>query len=220
MARDYKRNASRRKKKTNVSPWSFLVSGFALGLIAALALYLYVRPTPLDVPDRPIPDARTTPQSSEDELATADSPTVTPAPAEATPVTPAHSAPATTAPAAEQSSYDFYDVLPDFEMVVAEDEKPPSQAKPATIKRPTAATGAPSKYILQAGSFRKFIDADRRKAELAFKGIESNIQQVVLKEDQIWFRVYVGPGDNLAQFESMRSDLRRANIDVLILKVR
>lgn len=213
MARDYKRTRKSAKKKTGSSPWMFLAYGFALGLIAALALYLHLRPAEIEAPDRPVPNAETTPQSSSDSENE---------PAE--PSSPVSGSVNTTQqpPPPVDSKFGFYEELPNFEVVVADENNQPVVKKPAASRssRPVQTPGKPATYILQAGSFRKFIDADRRKAELAFKGIESNIQQVVLKEEEIWYRVYVGPSADFATFENMRSELRRANIDVLILKVR
>ncbi len=215
MARDYKRSRKTAKKKAGSSPWTFLGYGFALGLIAALGLYLQLRPAELEPPDRPVPNASIAPQSSND---TEEAPAQIAQPATSTTATETPKP----LPAPVENEYGFYKELPDFEMVVADENNQPVAARPAAPKpiRPAAAPGEPATYILQAGSFRKFVDADRRKAELAFKGIESNIQQVVLKEEEIWYRVYVGPGSDFAAFENMRSELRRSNIDVLILKVR
>ena len=190
----------------------FLASGFGLGLVAALVLYLQMRPAEVETPNRPIPNSAAAPQSSNES----DAPAVI---AQESKPEPTAKPPVKTAPV--KNNYDFYDVLPDFEVVVADENNQPVVAK-SSIRRPTRPAetpGKPANYILQAGSFRKFVDADRRKAELAFKGIESNIQQVVLKEEDIWYRVYVGPSTDFAGFENMRSTLRRAKIDVLILKV-
>lgn len=194
----------------------FLAYGFALGLIAALALYLHLRPADLLSTERPMPNAASTPQSSSDSE---EEPAENLAPA-AAPATAQDSPPPKPAPVDKE--YDFYDVLPDFEVVVSDENAQPITRQPSATRpseRSITRPDKPATYILQAGSFRKFVDADRRKAELAFKGIESNIQQVVLKEEEIWYRVYVGPDSDFAALERMRSELRRANIDVLILKV-
>ncbi len=214
MARNYKRSKKSSKSKAGASPWTFLASGFALGLVAALILSMQMRPAEVEAPKRPVPNSAAAPQSSIESEATV----AAPEPESTTkPVTEARSIPKPV-----ESDYDFYDVLPDFEVVIADEDNQPVVAEPAARRpaRPAQTPDQPANYILQAGSFRKFVDADRRKAELAFKGIESNIQQVVLKEEEIWYRVYVGPGTDFATFENMRSTLRRANIDVLILKVR
>lgn len=229
MARDYKssrrstkRGSSRGSKRTtNPSPWRFLASGFGLGLIAAMGLYLYLKPAEVAAPSRPVPNSAASPQSSLDTDAAQSGVTEpsVPPPVEAAAPTPAVKKPTTPAPV--DSEFDFYRMLPNLEVVVSDENNQPVSASPSAArpKAPAQDPAKPSTYILQAGSFKKFIDADRRKAELAFKGIESNIQQVVLKESETWFRVYVGPSKDFAALENMRSDLRRANIDVLILKL-
>ena len=62
------------------------------------------------------------------------------------------------------------------------------------------------------------IDADRRRAELALHGIESNIQRVKIN-DKNYYRVYVGPTDDLDQLNLLRSRLRAAKIDVFRIRL-
>ena len=64
MARDYKRKRKPVKGKAATSPWMFLASGFGLGLVAALVLYLQMRPAEIESPNRPIPNSAAAPQSS------------------------------------------------------------------------------------------------------------------------------------------------------------
>jgi cell division protein FtsN len=82
---------------------------------------------------------------------------------------------------------DFYTVLQDRRVDV------PERPAPETIKpnAPTA-TAADQRYILQAGSFRKAQDADRRKAELALLGLEAAIKKAVVAGEP-YFRVELGP---------------------------
>ncbi|MCK5664396.1 MAG: SPOR domain-containing protein, partial [Thiotrichaceae bacterium] len=47
-------------------------------------------------------------------------------------------------------------------------------------------------YIVQAGSFQRIQDADRRKAELAFLGLEASIKKATVKGAD-YFRVEMGP---------------------------
>lgn len=219
MARDYKRSARKTKRKSESSPWAFLASGFGLGLVAALGLYWHLKPAKPVAPDRPVPNVSAAPQSSIDTNV-ADEPEPAKPELVAAPAT--SGTPTSAAPVATDPDYQFYEMLPNFEVVVSDENNQPVTARPSAAKpaASSAKPAAPSTYILQAGSFKKHEDADRRKAQLAFKGIESKIQRVVLNEGDTWYRVYVGPGTDIATFENMRSDLRRANIDVLLLKVR
>ena len=76
----------------------------------------------------------------------------------------------------------------------------------------------PGLYILQAGSFSTHTDADRRRAELALHGIESHVQRVKVNEKN-YYRVNIGPTDDLGELNMMRSRLRAAQIDVLRIRL-
>ncbi|HZO24190.1 MAG TPA: SPOR domain-containing protein, partial [Steroidobacteraceae bacterium] len=83
--------------------------------------------------------------------------------------------------------YDFYEMLPNFEVVVPEKDK--------EVKRdlPTAApVERPGVYVLQAGSYRNESDADRVRAQLAMQGIDAKVQRVAVDAD-VWHRVRIGP---------------------------
>jgi cell division protein FtsN len=108
--------------------------------------------------------------------------------------------------------YDFYEMLPNFEVVVPEREAAVPRNLPAA---PVARAGS---YVLQVGSYRKFEEADRVRAQLALQGIESKVQRVSVDNDT-WHRVRVGPIKNLAEVNKIHDRLREAEMDVLILRV-
>ena len=118
--------------------------------------------------------------------------------------------PMTEEPAARR--FEFYTMLPNFEVEVAE-EKPEVEADAAP-----KAIEEPGVYVLQAGSFSTHNDADRRRAQLALHGIESHIQRVKVN-DRNYFRVYIGPTDDLDELNMLRSRLRAARIDVLRIRL-
>jgi len=112
--------------------------------------------------------------------------------------------------------YDFYNMLPNFEVVVPERE--------AAVRRdaPTA-PGVPAveragSYVLQVGSYRKFEEADRVRAQLALQGIESKVQRVSVDNDT-WHRVRVGPITDLKELNRVRDRLREAEMDLLVIRV-
>ena len=70
------------------------------------------------------------------------------------------------APAKASENYDFYEMLPNFEVVVPEKDK--------DVKRDLPSTGKierPGVYVLQAGSYRNEADAERVRAQLAMQGM-------------------------------------------------
>lgn len=184
MARDYK-HTKRKSGGSGISGIAGFVVGLALGLSVALAVYLYDRR----------PAARIAQQA-------------TPIAADETPEPPKP------APASQQAEtqYDFYEMLPKFEVVIPEqDGKVPEQSGSGPVDKPGA-------YILQAGSFRSHADADRRRALIAMHGVESKIQKVTIDKDT-WHRVRIGPITNLQKLEDTRSKLRQAQVDALVMRV-
>ena len=111
-----------------------------------------------------------------------------------------------------KNRFDFYDILPNFEVVIPEtDPEVAADIGPQAVK-------IPGTYVLQAGSFTSYEDADRRRAQLAMQGIESSIQRVSIDE-RTYHRVRVGPTNDLDELNMLRSRLREARIDVLRIRL-
>ena len=111
-------------------------------------------------------------------------------------------------------NYDFYDMLPNFEVVVPEKDREVSRERdntPATIERPGV-------YVLQAGSYRKQEEADRIRAQLKLQGIDANVQRVAV-DDDVWHRVRIGPITDLTELNRLRARLRGADLDALVIRV-
>jgi len=185
MSRDYK-NAKRRSSSTSWSGVAGFVVGLALGLAVAMGVYLYDRRAKATVAQQTEPIAREGRGEQAKNAAAAQEP---------------------------ETQFDFYEMLPKFEVVVPEEDGKvvaPSGGSPAVEK--------PGAYILQAGSFRNHADADRVRALIAMQGVESKIQKVTIDKDT-WHRVRVGPIANLQKLEETRSRLRQAQIDALVIRV-
>ena len=112
----------------------------------------------------------------------------------------------------DSKSYAFYEMLPKFEVVVPEKDK---DVRPDIKSVPETRSGT---YVLQAGSYKNFADADRVRAKLALQGIESNVQKVTVDNDT-WHRIRIGPISKLDELNRMRQILRRADVDVLVIRV-
>jgi cell division protein FtsN len=184
MPRDYK-HAKRRSSGSGVSGIAGFIVGLALGLSVALAVYLYDRRPAARI-------AQQTPPIAAEETPPAQEP----------------------APASQQAEtqYDFYEMLPKFEVVIPEqDGRVQEQPGAGPVEKPGA-------YILQAGSFRNHADADRMRALIAMQGVESKIQKVTIDKDT-WHRVRIGPITNLQKLEDTRSKLRQARVDALVIRV-
>lgn len=127
--------------------------------------------------------------------------------------------------------FEFYSLLPKMEVAVPEPKSPPSrqqpelqpQAPPEASSQPalTPSKSAPSEaYVLQAGSFRSYAQADKRKADLALMGVEASIQTVTIDNSKTWHRVRIGPSRNLTKLQRIRQQLRENHIECQLLKVK
>jgi cell division protein FtsN len=115
--------------------------------------------------------------------------------------------------AAATEHYDFYKMLPNFEVVVPEKDK--------DVKRdltPAAKIERPGVYVLQAGSYRNEADANRVRAQLALQGVEAKVQRVAVDAD-VWHRVRVGPISSLDELNRLRRQLQAADVEALVIRV-
>jgi cell division protein FtsN len=109
--------------------------------------------------------------------------------------------------------YDFYEMLPKFEVVVPEKDRDVKRDIPgaARIERPGV-------YVLQAGSYRNQADAERVSAQLKLQGIDAKVQRVAVDND-VWHRVRVGPISDLNELNKVRKQLQAADVDGLVIRV-
>lgn len=185
--RDYKR-ASRRSP-LDLSRFRDLGIGLAVGVFLTSAVFLYKNDASKEVePDSPRPEPQT------------------------------HAAAATTDAEANAANadggdrYDFYDMLPNFEVVVPEkDREVKRDVRTARIERRGV-------YVLQAGSYRNVSDAERVRAQLNLQGIDAKVQRVAVDNDE-WHRVRVGPISDLDELNRVRKQLQAADVDALVIRV-
>ncbi len=116
-------------------------------------------------------------------------------------------------PGRTAEKYDFYQMLPNFEVVVPEKDKDVKRDPPAAAK-----IERPGVYVLQAGSYRNEADADRVRAQLALQGVDARVQRVAVDAD-VWHRVRIGPITNLEELNKVRRQLRAAEVDALVIRV-
>jgi len=121
--------------------------------------------------------------------------------------------PETGATVAAGEKYDFYEMLPNFEVVVPEKDKEVKRDLPSAAK-----IERPGVYVLQAGSYRNEADADRVRAQLAMQGIDAKVQRVAVDAD-VWHRVRIGPITKLDDLNRLRKQLQAADVDALVIRV-
>lgn len=115
--------------------------------------------------------------------------------------------------ATSSQKYDFYQMLPNFEVVVPEKDKDVKRDLPAAAR-----IDRPGVYVLQAGSYRNESDAERVRAQLALQGIAAKVQRVAVDAD-VWHRVRIGPVSNLDELNKLRRQLQAADVDALVIRV-
>ncbi|MDH4124035.1 MAG: SPOR domain-containing protein [Gammaproteobacteria bacterium] len=194
MANRKRRRSARssRSQQQSYPGWMWMLFGLAIGLSVAFAVH---------VKDRGSAVRTATPQAA----------TAKP-PIDRNGEQPAAEAQAPSAETAKEPRFTFYTLLPDMEVTVP-GKLPDSEAD----KEPQAIV-EPGIYVLQAGSFSTFADAERRRAELGMQGISSHIQRVQVN-DRNYHRVYIGPTEDLDELNMLRSRLRAAKIDVLRIRL-
>ena len=107
-----------------------------------------------------------------------------------------------------KQKFDFYTLLPELEIVIPlEETKPPKQKPTSSTNTKQQATGYKGGYLLQAGSFQQFNEADSLKARLALIGVQANIQSVEVNKTK-WHRVQIGPSNDRAALEDLRKKIK------------
>ncbi len=165
--------------------WREFGAGVMVGAVAAAVCFALAHRNARPAPERPHPE---------------------PHPAVATDAADAEPA------AGRAGNYDFYQMLPNFEVVVPEKERDVHRDVPA------AKSERAGVYVLQAGSYRNEADADRVARQLSLQGIDAKVQRVAVDSD-VWHRVRVGPIRDLAELNRVRRQLQAADVDALVIRV-
>ncbi|MZR62573.1 SPOR domain-containing protein [Alcanivorax sp. DP30] len=208
MAKNTRRGASRspaKKKNTQrqVPGWVWLFTGLMVGLFGAFLFHLgktQLQQAGQQTASKPQPKVEKPTPKKDEPKAGEDSP-----------------------------QFDFYAVLPKMEVIVPQNEtdsgtRQTSTTKPKESTRQTSTEtstrSSDEKYLLQAGSFRRNEDADRRRAELILKGFEASIQSVNLENGDSWHRVMIGPYNNLNAMHRAQDQLASNGIETLPIKMK
>lgn len=107
--------------------------------------------------------------------------------------------------------FEFYEMLPDAEVAVPEQPATSGRAAPPPVS-------IPGSYVVQAGAFPEFAEADKVKARLALLGIVSEIQAAEANGAR-FHRVRIGPIDDLEQLNRLRARLLSNGIEYLVIPV-
>jgi len=191
MPRDYAK--SHHKEAKPIPGWIWMLAGLIIGLFIALLVY---------IKDNSSGKVALTETVSKVFQQKNEARGVKRKPSKAPPGPPVNNKP----------KFDFYTILPELEVAI------PEQDLINTNNSSTSNSKINHQYILQAGSFKKFEEADKLKARLALQGIEANIQKVKINATDTWHRVRIGPMNNIKVLNNTRRRLRDLGIASIVVK--
>ena len=194
MPRDYAK--SQHKEHKPIPGWIWLLAGLIIGLFVALLVYIKDNSTGKLAISETVSKVFQNKTSNETRGVKKNNITAPPE-----------------APSNNKPKFDFYTILPELEVAIPEQDLININNKPATNSSKTN-----QQYILQAGSFKKFEEADKLKARLALQGIEANIQKVKINATDTWHRVRIGPLNNISLLNKTRRRLRSLGIASIVVK--
>jgi cell division protein FtsN len=219
MTKDYRRpsvSPRRRTSSRGTCAFWFLFGGvlgaFGVGYAwmihepaspTALSEEATTRPAPSPAPERTFDFYSLLPEEEVVVPAEDDAPTTPALPSPASAQTPSQSAPQSAPQSASRPT-----------------PTPTQGTSQSAAATPTpAASAGGGDYLLQLGSFRSTADAERLKAQLALKGIQTSIQTVTIDNGQTYHRVRTAALDK-AQAQAMRSKLQGQGQESMMVRTR
>jgi len=113
----------------------------------------------------------------------------------------------------EQPRFDFYTILPETEIIV------PDYEINTRSREEQLGKSKSTKYLMQAGSFRDFSEADKLRARLALMGIESRVEKARVG-NATWNRVKMGPYSQSSSVSTIKKRLKSNGIDVIVTETK
>lgn len=109
----------------------------------------------------------------------------------------------------QEPHYDFYTILPKAEIVV------PDYEIKTRVREEKVGRIKSVQYMIQAGSFRDYNEADKLRARLALMGIESKVEKAEIG-NTAWHRVKLGPFDRSSSVAAIKARLKENGIDAIV----
>ena len=197
MSRDYKSPSRSNSRKKGSNLFLGLFIGYALGLVSAIGVWMYIHQAPSPFIQNEKPEVSTKIKPSENgnialqEMLILDN------------------SQGQNKDQNEKTRFEFYEMLPGNEEPVTEIELQKAAEQPI-LK---------DKYYLQVGSFKDTEDAENLKAKIAMLGMEAYVQSADLSEKGMWHRVRVGPFTKIDTIKKTRSSLLQSGIKANLIKI-
>ncbi|HFD12525.1 MAG TPA: SPOR domain-containing protein [Crenotrichaceae bacterium] len=116
--------------------------------------------------------------------------------------------------------YEFYNVLPEREIIIPEYQIETQKRLERQQKKSKQKSKLPAaSYIIQAGAFEVYREADKRKAQLLLLGQDAFLEKAVTK-GKTWHRVKIGPFTSLNTADDVRKRLKEQEIESVIMKLK
>jgi len=187
------RVGARRQDEQQSAIWLGLMVGLAMGLLVAFLIYLK--------------------QSDHSPRQKTSSATLVPQKIEEVTKKPADLAIPTV-----EAKYEFYKILPNQTVDIPTGEYLAKSKNTAKIKPFTQPAISIRGISLQAGSFRRPIDADRRKAQLAMMGYEARVEKIPVRDGST-HRVMIGPFATADKANQVKTRLQKQKIQTMVVRV-
>ena len=197
MSRDYKSPSRSNSRKKGSNLFLGLFIGYALGLVSAIGVWMYIHQAPSPFIQNEKPEVNTKIEPSKNgnialqEMLILDN------------------SQGQNKDPNEKTRFEFYEMLPGNEEPVTEIELQKAAEQPI-LK---------DKYYLQVGSFKDTEDAENLKAKIAMLGMEAYVQSADLSEKGMWHRVRVGPFTKIDTIKKTRSSLLQSGIKANLIKI-
>ena len=197
MSRDYKSPSRSNSRKKGSNLFLGLFIGYALGLVSAIGVWMYIHqaPSPFIQNEKPEVNTKIEPYKNGNialqEMLVLDN------------------SQGQNKDPNGKTRFEFYEMLPGNEEPVTEIELQKAAEQPI-LK---------DKYYLQVGSFKNTEDAENLKAKIAMLGMEAYVQSADLSEKGMWHRVRVGPFTKIDTIKKTRSSLLQSGIKANLIKI-
>ncbi|TVP50732.1 MAG: SPOR domain-containing protein [Halomonas sp.] len=101
--------------------------------------------------------------------------------------------------------------------VIAANTRPEEQV--SAVQESTASTSAPSRYVLQAASFRELSDAEQLRGRLRNLSLLAQISEVQA-DGNTWHRVQVGPYEDTRELNRAQDLMSTQGIEPLLIQLQ